>query len=105
MYWRMQPRLILRQAVARSYRRQSEVLYVLPDNLLNRTRIGPCDVTSKEDLEKLVQEISKKEKHLNLLSTHILNQSLKSLAPNTIQSQAPASQAPKLNQSPNRLRS
>ncbi|KAL8711606.1 MAG: hypothetical protein Q9220_004016 [cf. Caloplaca sp. 1 TL-2023] len=28
---------------------------------------GPCDVTSKEDLEKLVQEISSKEKHINLL--------------------------------------
>lgn len=33
-------------------------------------RIGPCDVTKKEDLEKLVQDISKKEKHLNLLSKH-----------------------------------
>ena len=30
--------------------------------------VGPCDVTSKDDLEKLVQEISKKEKHINLLS-------------------------------------
>lgn len=33
-------------------------------------RIGPCDVTKKEDLEKLVQDISKEEKHLNLLSKH-----------------------------------
>ena len=30
--------------------------------------IGPCDVTSKEDLEKLVRQISEKEKYLNLLS-------------------------------------
>ncbi|OTB03710.1 hypothetical protein M426DRAFT_321415 [Hypoxylon sp. CI-4A] len=29
--------------------------------------IGPCDVTSKEDLEKLVAEISKKEKYIHLL--------------------------------------
>ncbi|KAL8935878.1 MAG: hypothetical protein Q9216_005208 [Gyalolechia sp. 2 TL-2023] len=30
-------------------------------------RAGPCDVTSKEELDKLVQEISSKEKHINLL--------------------------------------
>lgn len=41
-------------------------------SLLNWNRIGPCDVTSKEDLENLVQEITKKEKHLNLLSIHCL---------------------------------
>ncbi|CZR60432.1 related to tropinone reductase [Phialocephala subalpina] len=29
--------------------------------------IGPCDVTKKTDLEKLVAEISKKEKHIDLL--------------------------------------
>lgn len=29
--------------------------------------VGPCDVTSKSDLEKLVREISSKEKYLNLL--------------------------------------
>lgn len=28
---------------------------------------GPCDVTSKEELEKLVKEISSKEKHIDLL--------------------------------------
>ncbi|MCJ1446819.1 MAG: hypothetical protein MMC23_007326 [Stictis urceolatum] len=32
--------------------------------------IGPCDVTSKDDLEKLSQELEKKEKHLNLLITN-----------------------------------
>ncbi|KAI9879553.1 MAG: hypothetical protein M1830_008180 [Pleopsidium flavum] len=31
---------------------------------------GPCDVTKKDDLEKLVQEISKKEKYINLLITN-----------------------------------
>lgn len=31
---------------------------------------GPCDVTKKEDLEKLVDEISQKEKHVNLLITN-----------------------------------
>jgi len=31
---------------------------------------GPCDVTKKEDLEKLVAEISKKEKYINLLITN-----------------------------------
>lgn len=30
--------------------------------------VGPCDVTLKSDLEKIVQEISSKEKYLNLLS-------------------------------------
>ncbi|KAF1967598.1 NAD(P)-binding protein [Bimuria novae-zelandiae CBS 107.79] len=29
--------------------------------------IGPCDVTKKDDLENLYQELSKKEKHINLL--------------------------------------
>lgn len=29
--------------------------------------MGPCDVTSKSDLEKLIKEISSKEKYLNLL--------------------------------------
>ena len=29
--------------------------------------IGPCDVRKKEDLQKLVDQLSKKEKHLNLL--------------------------------------
>ncbi|KAI1143191.1 NAD(P)-binding protein [Hypoxylon sp. FL0543] len=29
--------------------------------------VGPCDVTSKDDLEKLAVEISKKEKYINLL--------------------------------------
>ncbi|KAL8964231.1 MAG: hypothetical protein Q9183_004600 [Haloplaca sp. 2 TL-2023] len=29
--------------------------------------VGPCDVTSKQDLENLVKEISSKEKHINLL--------------------------------------
>ncbi|KAF2863804.1 NAD(P)-binding protein [Piedraia hortae CBS 480.64] len=29
--------------------------------------IGPCDVTKKDDLEKLYQELSKKEKYLSLL--------------------------------------
>ncbi|KAL8676233.1 MAG: hypothetical protein Q9186_007234 [Xanthomendoza sp. 1 TL-2023] len=29
--------------------------------------IGPCDVTSKEDLERLVKDISSKEKHIDLL--------------------------------------
>ncbi|SLM40904.1 short chain dehydrogenase reductase family [Lasallia pustulata] len=32
--------------------------------------IGPCDVTKKEDLEKLVSDISKREKHVNLLITN-----------------------------------
>ncbi|KAH9883242.1 NAD(P)-binding protein [Xylariomycetidae sp. FL2044] len=29
--------------------------------------IGPCDVTKKDDLEKLVTDLGKKEKHVNLL--------------------------------------
>ncbi|KAI1761116.1 NAD(P)-binding protein [Hypoxylon sp. FL1150] len=29
--------------------------------------IGPCDVTSKDDLEKLATDIGKQEKHINLL--------------------------------------
>jgi len=29
--------------------------------------LGPCDVTKKDDLENLYQELSKREKHINLL--------------------------------------
>lgn len=29
--------------------------------------LGPCDVTKKEDLQNIVDELSKKEKHVNLL--------------------------------------
>jgi NAD(P)-dependent dehydrogenase (short-subunit alcohol dehydrogenase family) len=29
--------------------------------------LGPCDVTKKEDLEKLCQDLEKREKHINLL--------------------------------------
>jgi len=32
--------------------------------------IGPCDVTSKDDLEKLVKEVEAKEKHINVLITN-----------------------------------
>ncbi|MDI1487229.1 MAG: hypothetical protein OHK93_006498 [Ramalina farinacea] len=32
--------------------------------------IGPCDVTSKAELEKLVKDLSSKEKYLNLLVTN-----------------------------------
>ena len=32
--------------------------------------VGPCDVTKKEDLEKLVAQISEKEKYINLLITN-----------------------------------
>ncbi|KAI9789670.1 MAG: hypothetical protein M1816_005845 [Peltula sp. TS41687] len=32
--------------------------------------VGPCDVTSKQDLENLVKQISEKEKHVNLLITN-----------------------------------
>ena len=29
--------------------------------------VGPCDVTKKDDLERLVSQISEKEKHIDLL--------------------------------------
>ena len=32
------------------------------------SRIGPCDVTSKEDLQKIYEELAKKEKQLDVLS-------------------------------------
>ena len=35
-------------------------------------RIGPCDVTSKPDLEKLVKNLASKEQYLNLLSPSLL---------------------------------
>ncbi|KAL8992897.1 MAG: hypothetical protein Q9169_006751 [Polycauliona sp. 2 TL-2023] len=38
-----------------------------PDDAGQIIPIGPCDVTSKEQLAKLVQDISSKEKHINLL--------------------------------------
>lgn len=42
-------------------------------SLTERTgRAGPCDVTSKKDLERLVTEISKKEDYINLLSMALL---------------------------------
>jgi NAD(P)-dependent dehydrogenase (short-subunit alcohol dehydrogenase family) len=34
------------------------------------TRIGPCDVTKKDDLEKLVSDIASKEKSIDLLITN-----------------------------------
>ena len=34
--------------------------------ILTSCRIGPCDVTSKSDLDQLAKELSSKEKHLNL---------------------------------------
>ena len=30
--------------------------------------LPPCDVTKKEDLENIVKEVQKREKHINLLS-------------------------------------
>jgi NAD(P)-dependent dehydrogenase (short-subunit alcohol dehydrogenase family) len=41
-----------------------------PKTLLTSRRIGPCDVTKKEDLESLVSRISSKEKYINLLITN-----------------------------------
>ncbi|KAG9244848.1 hypothetical protein BJ878DRAFT_504358 [Calycina marina] len=38
-----------------------------PDERGEIIPIGPCDVTKKEDLEKIVAEIGKKEKYINLL--------------------------------------
>ena len=35
------------------------------------SRIGPCDVTSKSDLEKLIEDMSSREKYLNLLSMEL----------------------------------
>jgi NAD(P)-dependent dehydrogenase (short-subunit alcohol dehydrogenase family) len=35
--------------------------------VLTLNSIGPCDVTKKDDLENLYQELSKKEKYINLL--------------------------------------
>ncbi|KAI9815002.1 MAG: hypothetical protein M1827_002845 [Pycnora praestabilis] len=32
--------------------------------------VGPCDVTKKEDLERIVSEVSKNEKYINLLITN-----------------------------------
>lgn len=37
---------------------------------LTLPRIGPCDVTKKEDLESLISQISSKEKCINLLITN-----------------------------------
>ena len=36
-------------------------------------RVGPCDVTSKEDLQRLALEIESKEKHLDLLGNYELH--------------------------------
>lgn len=38
---------------------------MLPE--LTTPSLGPCDVTKKDDLENLYQELSKREKHINLL--------------------------------------
>ena len=43
------------------------MLFSLP---LMCSSIGPCDVTSKAELEKLVKDLSSKEKYLNLLVTN-----------------------------------
>ena len=41
---------------------------ILPDDFHSHPRIQ-ADVTSKESIEQLVNEVSKKEKYINLLST------------------------------------
>ncbi|KAL9127619.1 MAG: hypothetical protein Q9217_003553 [Psora testacea] len=41
-----------------------------PDGAGQIIPIGPCDVTSKPDLEKLIKELSSKEKYLSLLITN-----------------------------------
>jgi NAD(P)-dependent dehydrogenase (short-subunit alcohol dehydrogenase family) len=48
------------------------VSFIIQNNTTQLTvhSIGPCDVTKKEDLENLVSEISKKEKHIDLLITN-----------------------------------
>ena len=41
-----------------------------PLRLKSNARIGPCDVTSKSDLKKLIKDLYSKERYLNLLITN-----------------------------------
>ena len=70
-YSRTLPRVTIQKVEVKSYRRM-HILVGIEDWKSNRWplthRVGPCDVTSKSDLEKLIKEISLKEKYLNLLS-------------------------------------
>ena len=43
---------------------------VFPKYSYAMSRIGPCDVTSKSDLEKMIKDLSSREKYLNLLVTN-----------------------------------
>ena len=64
-----QQNLTILPRAERSFRRTEIRKTVNPSMMsLMISSIGPCDVTSKEDLEKLVRQISEKEKYLNLLS-------------------------------------
>lgn len=64
----MPPNLITQMAEVKSYRMLISRGKSWLARLMFCCRVGPCDVTSKADLEKLIKEISSKEKYLNLLS-------------------------------------
>ena len=69
----MQPRLIIRRTVEVSSRKCSKMAHSSENDGADdraTNSIGPCDVTSKQDLEKLIKELSSREKHLNLLSKY-----------------------------------
>lgn len=66
------PKRTVLQTMERSYRKSRGTRSIrLVDRIKLRggtfDRAGPCDVTKKEDLEKLVKEIGSKEQHVNLL--------------------------------------
>jgi NAD(P)-dependent dehydrogenase (short-subunit alcohol dehydrogenase family) len=51
----------------RYFRKLLSILLIFNFEFNDVKSIGPCDVTKKSDLENLVSEISKKEKHIDLL--------------------------------------
>ena len=60
---------MIRREEGKSFReRNSKEALAWGKKLIVPRRVGPCDVTSKSELEKLAKEIEFKEKHLNLLS-------------------------------------
>lgn len=48
--------------------RKQGIGFLIANNAYSLCSLGPCDVTKKEDLERIVKEVESKEKYINLLS-------------------------------------
>ena len=71
----MLPKSTVHKVEDKSYREASRKADKRIDTNQKNCSIGPCDVTSKSDLERLVKDLTSKENYLNLLSPllHLLS--------------------------------